>query len=291
MNALTHTRTFRVRNYECDAYGHMNSVNYLRFMQEAAFDATAAAGYGMQHYMEVGQFWLARESQVKFLRPVKYDQSVSIKTWIVDTRRFRSKRRYEFRLEGEEELAAEAHTDWVYVDGETGRPTHIPDELIKAFFADGEPAGAMPRDRFPKAPPAPDGAVIYLHRVAWRDLDEMRHVNNANYLAFLEDAGAEALRQYGWPLSRSLENGHGWAARDMRIEYKAQPRLGDELEITTYLSDMKRIGCRRWYFVRIKGSQALAAQAYVDWIFIDVESGWPVRVPEGLATDLASNIV
>ena len=47
---LVHTRNFRVRHYECDAYGHLNNANYLRYMQEAAFDASAAAGYGMLRY-------------------------------------------------------------------------------------------------------------------------------------------------------------------------------------------------------------------------------------------------
>ena len=40
-----HDRTFRVRYYECDLYGELRSAGYLRLMQEAAFDASAAAGY------------------------------------------------------------------------------------------------------------------------------------------------------------------------------------------------------------------------------------------------------
>ena len=41
---LKHERLFRVRFYECDAYGHLNNSNYVRYMQETAFDASAAAG-------------------------------------------------------------------------------------------------------------------------------------------------------------------------------------------------------------------------------------------------------
>ncbi len=41
-------RAFRVRSYECDGYGHVNHANYLRYMQEAAFDASAAAGYDLE---------------------------------------------------------------------------------------------------------------------------------------------------------------------------------------------------------------------------------------------------
>lgn len=42
---LIHTRQFRIRHYECDAYGHLNNVNYLRYMQETAFDASAVRHY------------------------------------------------------------------------------------------------------------------------------------------------------------------------------------------------------------------------------------------------------
>ena len=50
MPAAVHTATFRVRHYECDAYGHLNNANYARYMQEAAFDASAAVGYGKDRY-------------------------------------------------------------------------------------------------------------------------------------------------------------------------------------------------------------------------------------------------
>ena len=47
---MTHVRTLRVRHYECDPYGHVNQANYLRYMQEAAFGASAAAGYDLARY-------------------------------------------------------------------------------------------------------------------------------------------------------------------------------------------------------------------------------------------------
>ena len=43
MPPVTHTRTFRIRHYECDRYGHVNNANYIRYMQEAAMDASAAS--------------------------------------------------------------------------------------------------------------------------------------------------------------------------------------------------------------------------------------------------------
>ena len=75
---FTYSRTFRVRYYECDAYGHLNNANYLRYMQETAFDASAAAGYDLQAYEALGHFWLIRETDIEYRRPLRYDDSVTV---------------------------------------------------------------------------------------------------------------------------------------------------------------------------------------------------------------------
>src|SRR5512147_1493175 len=97
---LIHTRTFRIRYYECDAYGHLNSANYLRYMQETAFDASAAAGYDNARYEEIQRTWLIRESRVEYLTPLQYNDVVNVTTWIGDFKRASSRRMYEFRKAG-----------------------------------------------------------------------------------------------------------------------------------------------------------------------------------------------
>lgn len=91
--ALTHERAFRVRQYECDAYGHVNHANYLRYMQETAFDASAATGYDLDRYSELQRARLVR-----------------------------SRRAYELRSVTRGEVVAHATTDWVFMNYQTGRP-------------------------------------------------------------------------------------------------------------------------------------------------------------------------
>src|SRR5258707_13994256 len=111
---LTHERAFRIRQYECDAYGHVNNTNYLRYMQEAAFDASAAAGYDVARYAALGHHWLIRETEIEYLAPLRYGESVRVKTWVEDFDRVRSRRAYEFHRMGHELLLARGTTDWVY---------------------------------------------------------------------------------------------------------------------------------------------------------------------------------
>ncbi len=94
---LVHKRTFRVRNYECDGYGHVNNANYVRYMQEAALDASAAVGYDEARYNELGHIWLIRETNIEYLRPLRFGDSVEVTTWVGDFRRVRSRRFYELR--------------------------------------------------------------------------------------------------------------------------------------------------------------------------------------------------
>jgi acyl-CoA thioesterase FadM len=152
-------------------------------MQEAAFDASAAAGYDMARYDELKRLWLVRETDVESLRPLRYSDSVQVKTWVADFRRVRSRRMYEMRLAGSGELVARASTDWVYLDTVTGRPATIPPEMIAAFFPEGMPEQSLPRERLPSAPPLPPGVFTARQRVTWRDIDGAQHVNNSNYLA------------------------------------------------------------------------------------------------------------
>ena len=134
---VVHKRTFRVRNYECDAYGHVNNANYVRYMQEAALDASAAVGYDEARYNELGQIWLIRETNIEYLRPLRFGNSVEVTTWVGDFRRVRSRRFYELRNAETGDMVAEGSTDWVYIERATQRPARVPAEMVAAFMPEG----------------------------------------------------------------------------------------------------------------------------------------------------------
>src|SRR5512137_1593503 len=172
---LTNTTRFRVRYVECDVYGYVNNANYLRYMQEAAFDASAAAGYDVARYDELGQYWLVRETEIEYFKPLAYGDEFEIKTWVVDFRRVRSRRAYEFRLAGSDQISARGLTDWVYVDQATQRLVNVPPEMIRAFAPEDEKVTAQPRDSFPKPPPPPPEVFRMRRRVMWQDIDQAQH--------------------------------------------------------------------------------------------------------------------
>ena len=283
-------RTFRARFNECDAYGHVNHAIYLTYMQEAAFDASAAVGYDFPAHEAMGRLWLVRESEITFLTPLQYNDTFIVKTWVIDIRRVRSRRMYEFRLATTNEPLATAYTDWVFLDSQSLRPATIPTEMALAYLPEGPAAGRVERQPFPAAPEQPPGLFKTRRRVNWRDVDGARHVNNTVYLHYLEDCATELVRTLGWPVARMTESGFGIVARSFRIEYRQPALMDEELEIATWVSNVKRATAVRHYTISRAADQQLLARARALWVWVDLETGRPIRIPAQLLTDLASNI-
>jgi acyl-CoA thioester hydrolase len=288
---LTHIREFRVRHYECDAFGHLNNTNYLRYMQETAFDASAAAGYDRQKYDQLGCYWLIRETDIKYLKPAQYGDTLAVKTWVVDFRRVRSRRVYEFTLTTTGEIIAKAVTDWVYLESDSGSPVRIPTEIINAFFPKGAPDNRPPRQKFPLAPPPPAGKFEMQLLVKWQDLDPIQHVNNAVYLDYINECGMQVIAAYNWPIKRMLEEGHAFWILRHQIQYKQQALMGDDLEITTWLSNARSSTATRHYQIKRKSDGAVIANIHSLGVWIDLTSGRPQHFPENLLEDFAPNLV
>ena len=285
---LIHTAAFRVRHYECDADGIASPVSTLRYMQEAAFGATAAAGYDLPDYDAINRMWLARETEVEYLAPLAYADNIEVKTWVADFRRVRSIRAYELTNTATGKLVARASTDWVYLDKTTFRPALIPPELILAFYPEGAPKEAPARAKFPEPPPDLPDPFTSRRRVEWRDIDPARHVNNAIYLAYAEEAALQANAQAGWPIDRLAEIGVRLAAQHYRVEYRLQAVYNEELDIETWAFHPQHASFERHTLIRRAADGSLVAQARARYACIDAATGQPTHLPDGLALDVTT---
>jgi acyl-CoA thioester hydrolase len=283
---LTHTRNFRVRFYELDAYGHLNNAAYLRYMQETAFDASAAAGYDLNRYRALNRTWLIHETEIEYLRPLTYGETVAVTTWVADFGKVRSRRRYDFHCDGE--LAARAHSDWAFLDATTGRPASIPVELKAAFLAPDEVLPTLKRQPFPNPPPAPRTFTVQ-RRVEWRDVDSARHVNNANYLAFAEECGYAAAQHFGWDLARTWESGAAVIVRSHRLEYREPLVYGDAFTITTWLHSFRAASGYRYSTITRAGDAALVARLNTLLVWVDRQTLRPIRFSRAMLDDFADH--
>lgn len=274
-----HYETFKARFYECNPFGFLKSITYLRWMAEAAFAASTAVGYDFSKYDRLGQLWLVRENQIDYQRPAKYGDEVEIKTWVMDFRRFRSKRAYQIREKRSGFLIATAETDWVYLETESLRPVQIPNEMKLAFFPEGEPEGFPKRSRFQKPPVPSVKPFSYRKIVGWHDIDSMWHVNNAIYLNYIDEADIITLETCGFPLQRMVQDGITFVSKSQHVEYLQPARYKDKLEITSWHSDIHSKTGIGYYEIHSTKSNYLLVRAYTKWGFVNIKTGEPCDIP------------
>jgi acyl-CoA thioester hydrolase len=150
---------FKVRHYEMDALGHVNNAVYLHYLEQAAYEHSAAAGFPDERTRELGGIWIVRRHEIEYLRPASAGDVLQVVTWAVEFKGARAYRDYAiFRHAGasddarhlpadgflppDQELPADplvrARTLWVWADLVTARPKRIPATLYPAFFGTTE---------------------------------------------------------------------------------------------------------------------------------------------------------
>ena len=123
---------FIVPENAVDENGHVNNVNYVQWMQDAAVRHYEAIG-GRQLTIDLGATWVVRSHTVEYLRPAFASERIRVLTWVVNMRRVRSLRRYQFIRVQDEELLVRGETDWVFVDAKDGSLRKIPQKVADLF--------------------------------------------------------------------------------------------------------------------------------------------------------------
>lgn len=128
-----------------------------------------------------------------------------------------------------------------------------------------------------KLPHMPYSAIFsYSFTIPESVIDENGHVNNVAYVQWMQDAAIrhpESVTEYKPPENTT------WYAREHRVEYLLPAFLGEEIEVHTWISEVKRVRARRKYeFVR-KSDGRVLVKGETDWVFVDAKTGKPSTIP------------
>ena len=127
------SHTFTVPAASIDGNGHVNNLEYLRWMQEVATAHSEAQGWTAARYAETRTSWVIRSHTIEYLRPAFAGETLTVLTWISGFKEQESPRHYLFWRERDRKLLAKACTVWVFVDAATGRARPIL-EAVRASF-------------------------------------------------------------------------------------------------------------------------------------------------------------
>lgn len=128
---------FTVDDTVIDQNGHVNNVVYIQWMQDVAIFHSTACG-GLAVLEELGGSWIVRSHSIDYLSPAFAGDRIVAVTWVVNFRRVRSLRRYQFLRKSDDKVLARGTTEWVYINSNTGRPSTIPDSLKACYPVGGE---------------------------------------------------------------------------------------------------------------------------------------------------------
>lgn len=119
---------------------------------------------------------------------------------------------------------------------------------------------------------------VFRHRVCPEEIDQLAHAGNVHYVKWLQQAAESHSSALGWPGAKYREIGAGWVVRSHQITYLKPAFEGDELEIRTWVANMKPVTSLRRYEIYNRDGERLAV-AETDWAFIDYGSQKPMRIP------------
>jgi acyl-CoA thioester hydrolase len=109
-------------------------------------------------------------------------------------------------------------------------------------------------------------------------IDENGHVNNVTYVQWMQDIAVEHYSSMGGIEAQGFES--TWVVREHKIEYLLPAFANEEIEIRTWMENIRRVrSLRKYEFVR-KADGKILVKGETDWVFMDVKTGSPRAVPE-----------
>lgn len=129
MNAI-YQHLLRVPEPAIDDNGHVNNIEYLRWMLDAATAHAEATG-GTRVAQNLEATWVVRSHHIEYLRPAFAQDYLTVHTWVASIGRARCLRKY--KITRNDMVLAQGETDWVLLNAKTGRPRTIPQEISDCF--------------------------------------------------------------------------------------------------------------------------------------------------------------
>ncbi len=118
----------------------------------------------------------------------------------------------------------------------------------------------------------------YPIRVAPSDIDFMGHVNNANYLNWVQEAVLAHWRSIAPPQAVAE---HLWVALKHEITYRRPAFLDDDVITTVVLERIH--GARAFYDTIIKRGEDVLAEVKSSWCYVCAETLRPKRIERDVA--------
>lgn len=203
----------RIRYSEVAENGCLSLDGLINYMQDCVCFESEELGVGMEHMSQKNHTWVLNFWQIVIERYPKMGETMTIGTQACGCEKMFGYRNF-MLTDRQGEYIAKANSIWTLIDQNKGRPVIVTPEEA-AVYGNAEP---IPMDYASRKIAIPEGGITQKSfTVQEYHLDTNHHVNNGQYVrmasAFLPKAAV---------------------VKELRVEYKKQALLGDEVIPVVY---------------------------------------------------------
>ena len=233
-NSNVYRHTFQIRVHDLDFTGKVSMPALIRLLENQRWHALSAQA-------KVGAYFLSvvmRAQSIEIDAELHFDDTVEAEMWVSGVGRSSLTFGHTLASDRTGGVFGRSAVTVVSLDLE-GRPRPL-DEGVRRFIVERETVD------LPRLEPIPAPADAWSHdfRVRFSDLDLLKHVNEARYVNYVEDARYACAAQEGYGPDSQRASGR---IRRLVVSYEGQARAGDRLRVATwqlasgeYAFDMKR---------------------------------------------------
>ena len=115
-------------------------------------------------------------------------------------------------------------------------------------------------------------------KVKQKHLDEFNHVNNVQYLYWVQEVA-----QAHWDKLneiKSIYHEGSWIVRSHKIEYKNFTNLNDKIIISTYVKNAEGFLSERIVTIKLKKSKKILIKCITKWCFVELNTLKLKKIPQ-----------
>lgn len=117
-----------VTSNDIDDLNHVNNVVYVKWMDKVAFEHWA---YLTKNNPLPEYVWVVIKHEIEYLKQAVIGDVITVKTWVGETKGFKSERLMEFYKNNM--LLVKAKTVWGMLDAKSYKPSRIRENVLKVL--------------------------------------------------------------------------------------------------------------------------------------------------------------
>lgn len=209
---------FRIRSYELDLNNRLFVSTLFDYLQQVASYHAEELGFGLEDIKEVGTYWVLARNHLKIHSYPKYGDTLTVETWPKGNHKSMSLRDFVI-YNSDGDVIGEATSSWLLMDLKRNRPVRPPKEI----------KGVVEEHVIAEVPgKIKDYEVadrVFTHKVGYSDCDVNGHVNNVNYIRWIQNAF-------------SINKYSNEEVRDIQVNFLCECHIDDEIDM--YMTEIDK---------------------------------------------------